>query len=326
MLIFISKRLFILHSPKNISRFYFFLRVLVLWGLICVSCVWADSIRANPGADQQYDYADSLFEANDYLAAIVEFKRFIFFFKDDIRVIIAEYKIGQSYFYNRNYGEALAFFTQIQEKADLNEIGFKSGLMVSRIYEKLNDIPSAIDTLQDMLSITKEVNQRDKIFYQLGWLYVESGDLKQGRYFFDSITTPGQLSFKINPLSERLDKQKNIPQKSPMIAGLLSVIPGGGYLYCGRYNDALISFVINSALIYGAYESFDEDLPVLGGIITFIELGFYAGNVYGGISSAHKYNKAEYSKFIHHIKKNYKMTFSFDKKSKKLLLGVVCRF
>lgn len=325
-MIFISKRLFIPHHSKIIRRFYFLLRVLVFWGLVCVSNSWADSINLNPGSDQQYNYADSLFEAIDYPAAIVEFKRFIFFFKDDKRVIIAEYKIGQSYFYNRNYEEALDYFTQIQKKSALNEIGFKSGLMISRIYEKLNDVLSAIDTLQDMLRMTQEVNQRDKIFYQLGWLYVESGDVKQGRYFFDSITTPGQLYFKINPFSEQLDQQKNIPQKSPMIAGLLSVIPGGGYLYCGRYNDALISFVINSALIYGAYESFNEDLPVLGGIITFIELGFYAGNVYGGISSAHKYNKAEYSKFIHHIKKNYKMTFSFDKKSEKLLLGVVCRF
>jgi len=74
---------------------------------------------------------------------------------------------------------------------------------------------------------------------------------------------------------------------------MLSVIPGAGYLYLERYQDALISLLVNTALIFAAYEAFDNDLYVLGGIISFVELGFYAGNIYGATTSAHKINRSQ---------------------------------
>ncbi|MEZ4550715.1 MAG: hypothetical protein R2860_13730 [Desulfobacterales bacterium] len=92
--------------------------------------------------------------------------------------------------------------------------------------------------------------------------------------------------------------------KRPLTAGLLSVIPGGGYLYCGRYQDALTAFFINSALIYAAWECFDKELYGLGGIITVIETGFTRGSIYGGISSAHKFNQARENEFVRDLKRN----------------------
>jgi hypothetical protein len=71
-----------------------------------------------------------------------------------------------------------------------------------------------------------------------------------------------------------LDKKLPIKRKNPTTAGLLSIIPGAGHLYCERKRDALISFFLNGAMIYAAYEAFDHDLDVLGGIITFFELWY----------------------------------------------------
>ena len=66
---------------------------------------------------------------------------------------------------------------------------------------------------------------------------------------------------------------------------------GAGHLYCERKRDAFISFLLNGAMIYAAYGAFDHDLDVLGGIITFFELGFCSENIYSAVSSAHKYNR-----------------------------------
>ncbi|MGB9498418.1 MAG: tetratricopeptide repeat protein [Dissulfuribacterales bacterium] len=299
---------------------------MILWAIISISPVLADPLNDQSDPSQQFEYAEHLFNHKEYSSAVEEFKRFVYFFPDDERVVTAEYKIGMSNFYIRNYKEALDYFVKVQEKSASSEMGFKSGLMISRIYSHLNDKRSAADSLNYLLSVTKDINRRDKIFYHLGWLFIESGDANQARRFFDEITKSNQQSFAIESLNDQLDKFKDIPQKKPLVAGLLSIVPGGGYLYCGRYQDALVAFVVNSALIYGAYESFDENLYALGGIISVVELGFYAGSMYGGISSAHKYNKAKQTEYIHSMEKNLKFNIFFDANSKKILLGAVYRF
>ena len=45
-----------------------------------------------------------------------------------------------------------------------------------------------------------------------------------------------------------------------MTAGILSIIPGTGHLYCGRYKDATLAFILNTAMIYAACEAFDNHL------------------------------------------------------------------
>jgi tetratricopeptide (TPR) repeat protein len=320
-----------IQNPRKSTRFYssypfisFFF--LFPWVIIGVSNVSADPFNVKTGSDQQYEYAEYLFNHKEYSSASEAYIRFVYFYPDDERVMTAEYKIGLSYFHTKNFEKALDYFIKIQEKSVSSDIGFKSGLMISSIYTRLSDTRSAADSLHYLLSVTKDINRRDKIYYHLGWLFMETGDVVQARKFFGDITKPNQRVFEIESLNDQLDNFKNIPQKEPLIAGLLSVFPGGGYLYCGRYRDALVAFVINSALIYGAYESFDENFYALGGIISAVELGFYAGNMYGGISSAHKYNKAKQTEFIQNIKKNFKLNISFDTNSQKILLGVVCRF
>jgi len=123
-----------------------------------------------------------------------------------------------------------------------------------------------------------------------------------------------------------LDKKLPIKRKNPTTAGLLSIIPGAGHLYCERKRDAFISFFLNGAMIYAAYEAFDHDLDVLGGIITFFELGFYSGNIYSAVSSTHKYNRDEKNKFLDYLKKNAKISISsgIPNQSKSILL--LCKF
>ena len=39
--------------------------------------------------------------------------------------------------------------------------------------------------------------------------------------------------------------------------------------------------MLNAGLILSAWEAFDNELYALGGVISFVEFGFYAGNIYG---------------------------------------------
>jgi hypothetical protein len=182
--------------------------------------------------------------------------------------------------------------------------------------------------------LTDDADITDKIYYQLGWLYLETGDFMRARSAFSSIRIISQPDFDTEKLNADLSAHTEIPKKNPITAGILSIIPGGGYLYCGRYQDALTAFLVNGALIYGAYECFDNDLYALGGMITTLEIGFYAGNIYGGVSSAHKYNQSRQNEFVQGLKNTFNpdvhsglnLNLSMGIESKGMLLGLTYRF
>jgi hypothetical protein len=50
----------------------------------------------------------------------------------------------------------------------------------------------------------------------------------------------------------------------------------------------------------------------LGACITVVGFGFYAGNIYGGVSSAHKYNNSQTRSFIERLKENTKISLGVD--------------
>ncbi|OPX40309.1 MAG: hypothetical protein B1H13_07790 [Desulfobacteraceae bacterium 4484_190.3] len=51
------------------------------------------------------------------------------------------------------------------------------------------------------------------------------------------------------------------------------------------------AFLVNALFIWAAVESFHNDNNVVGGMLTFLELGWYSGNIYSAVNSAHKYNR-----------------------------------
>jgi hypothetical protein len=91
---------------------------------------------------------------------------------------------------------------------------------------------------------------------------------------------------------------------------LLSIVPGGGQLYCNRYQDAMTAFLINAGLIWAAWEAFDNEQYALGSVISFVEFGFYAGNIYGAVSSAHKYNRDRIAEFRERLNQRRQMSLS----------------
>jgi tetratricopeptide (TPR) repeat protein len=285
-------------------------------------------------ADTQLDYADHCFDNKDFEAAASEYKKFIYLFNDDARVDSAELKIGMSYFHDKSYIQALSQFTHILDQKGASETGVFSAFMISRCYQRVRNYPSAINNLIYFRQLTDDADITDKIYYQLGWLYLETGDFMRARSAFSSIRIISQPDFDTEKLNADLSAHTEIPKKNPITAGILSIIPGGGYLYCGRYQDALTAFLVNGALIYGAYECFDNDLYALGGMITTLEIGFYAGNIYGGVSSAHKYNQNRQNEFVQGLKNKFNpdvhsglnLNLSMGIESKGMLLGLTYRF
>ncbi len=79
--------------------------------------------------------------------------------------------------------------------------------------------------------------------------------------------------------------------KKPWIGGVLGMVPGLGYVYSGEYANALRSLILNSLFIWGMVETAEEDQWGVFAVITFGEITWYSGSIYGGIDAAHRHNQ-----------------------------------
>ena len=278
-------------------------------------------------ADRQFQYADQLFSQKKYVIAIVEYERFIYLFPGDGRISEARYHIGMAYYSERQYDQAIRSFNELIDAEKVpSALYARSFFMVAACQLRLGRQPSALTTLHNLVTLSDDTDVKDEANYRIGWIFLETAAWEKAHFYFQKISHRNHAKYRLADLIRHLESTGNIDRKSPRVAGALALIPGGGYLYCNRYRDALISFLLNGGLIYAAYEAFDNDMVALGGVISFVEIGFYSGNIYGSISSAHKYNRDQDRRFVDRLKENLQVNLSSRPENKGLELSFQYRF
>jgi hypothetical protein len=93
------------------------------------------------------------------------------------------------------------------------------------------------------------------------------------------------------PSIAALDQYSRGHDKKPWIGGVLGLIPGLGYAYSGEYANAGRSLILNSLFIYGMVNTAENESWGAFAAISFFELTWYSGSIYGGIDAAHRYNQ-----------------------------------
>lgn len=254
-------------------------------------------------ADGQFNLAQSLFGAGDFAGAMVEYRRFIHFFPDDPRVEDALYRIGRCHFSQGDYGRAIEDFYAVIDRSPSGRRTVDAYRAIAASYLKTDAPAQAVAVLERLITATADPPVRADAQYRIAWIYLDRGEWQRARDFFNRIEDPWRSEYAVGELIGELEKVPDIPRKNPSTAGLLALLPGAGHFYCGRYQDGLISLVVNGVLIAAAVEAFDNDLPILGGVIAAVEAGFYTGNIYSAVNSAHKYNRAQERGFVERLKK-----------------------
>ncbi len=312
------------HDYKRILSFTFLMAILLSPGFLVAEETNNHQVVIEP--DRQYEFADAYFQKGRYFEAISEFERFVHFFPEEPRVAKARYRIGLALFNSGRFKEAIDSFSTIIQRWYPSELSMKSYFRMGECFMKLGDWGSATRLLAHLAETAPLEPVRDEACYRMGWIYLEMGDFSKAMESFEKITFANRQRFKFRELKSSLSKERLFPQKKPFLAGLLSIIPGGGFLYCERYQDGLVAFLLNSAFIWAAYESFDSGNEGLGGIITFVGTGFYLGNIYGAVSSAHKYNRASKKRFLEDLRSRTRVTLSTVDDMTGLFLGVRYNF
>ncbi len=293
-------------------------------------CLFPTYLYSSPAvlldSDRQFQFAEDLFQRREYYRAIGEYERFMYFFPESEQVALARYRIGLAYLRGERYEEAIEAFRLMIGQYPHSEYADKSRLKISEAYVQRKRYDEAVTNLEKLIAMTPDQNTKDEACYQCGWVYLEKGFWENAEACFNKVSPENRAKFKIEHLLRELTKKKHLKRKHPTAAGLLAMVPGAGHLYCERYRDALVAFLANGALILAAWEAFDHDLYALGGMITVVGLGFYFGNIYSAISSAHKYNRDERNRFLRNLEERARIHISLAGSRQQEAVVVSCQF
>lgn len=130
---------------------------------------------------------------------------------------------------------------------------------------------------------------------QLAALAFLEGDVEASRRWLE--TSPDDEDM----LLRRLAEFEAGRDKRPRIGGLLGMVPGMGYAYAGEYANAFRSLILNSLFIYGMVDTARNDHWGGFAVITFFEITWYTGSIYGGFDATHRYNQRRREIFLEPI-------------------------
>jgi len=243
-------------------------------------------------ADQQFEYARGFMEKGDYGQAISEFKRFTHFFPDDRRTALAHELIGVCYLQGGKFDEARGVFAKVY-RADPDSPEAKKALFLAgESYYKEGVYDKAEGFFDEVLKRYPSSTLRNKALYRLGWTRMQENRWREASREFERVEPESSLFEKARRLSVESLKGEDLPYKDPTTAGVMAaVLPGLGHAYVSRYKDAVIALVLNGLFIWATVEAFNHDQNALGGILAFLEVGWYSGNIFSAVNVTHKWNR-----------------------------------
>jgi tetratricopeptide (TPR) repeat protein len=243
-------------------------------------------------SDDEFRYAEELMRRQDYLLAVTEFERFIHFFPGDQRVPRAKLLIGVSYLNARDYEKARKALDSVYKVYPDKIEGGKALFMIGESYYRQGVYEEANYYFKRILETFGYPELRDAALYRLGWNQMQLQHWRAAADAFKGIEPMSPLYPSGEELSVKSIEGETLPYKDPTAAGVMAAaLPGLGHAYCGRYKDGMVALLLNGLFIWAAIEAFNSDQNVLGGILVFAEAGWYGGNIYSAVNSAHKYNR-----------------------------------
>ncbi len=284
---------------SNLKKRVVSISVIVLFAGLCCPA-HGSVVTIDPS--RQRAFANQLFENGQYLRAAEEYQRFAFFFPDQPDSRSMQYNAGKSFMLARDPMTALKIFKSLSGYDNLDDIAVESHFMAAQCHLQMNAYTHALVQLSNLIALSDSAAVKDRAYYRIAWIHIDRMDWSGALHALGKMTPEGELQYHTDAIKKPLEGAPRIPQKNPSTAGVLSIIPGGGQLYCHRYRDALIAFVLNVGTFWAAHDAFDNDQFALGGLLSFVGLGFYAGNIYGAVNDAHKYNANQKQHFIDQLK------------------------
>ncbi len=244
---------------------------------------------ANDGDSVLYSFARSLQFSGDYERSITEYQRLLHYYphtdlKPDASVgLFDAYYMQGDYLSSARWGEEAV--TSYLTEDRIPRMKYRIGVS----YFRLENYPRSRSYFTDSLVVAHN-ELRNRGLMLRGMSYAYKMDWRAAIDEFQRVDPESPVSSRADYYEQVCRDAMDVGYKSPTIAGMLSVVPGLGYLYDGYSGTALASFIVNSLFGWATYAAFDKDNDGLGVLLGVLTFGWYSGNIYGSVASAKRKN------------------------------------
>ena len=262
-------------------------------------------------AGELFSFAEHLFKQKDYYRAIGEYERFVFHFPGEERAKIARFKIGLCHQKMGKFEKAILDFNKLinKEAPIRNLISNRSSFEICRTYYLSENYNRALAEIDKLPKSNRSDEVPLQILYLRGWCYLKQRQWGRAGGVFKEVSGkfPGTgLAVASDTLCNYSAGAKQLPKKSPLLAGFFSIIPGGGQVYLGRSKDGIYSFALTGGTAALSNHYYRRDKKSISYLLAGLSALFYAGNVYGAVSGAELINVSRELNYLYEIEERVK--------------------
>jgi hypothetical protein len=253
-----------------------------------------DNAQAAP-QNQTLSFADHLFLDGDWYRSITEYRRYLFEVKglgpDAERSAFA---IGEALARGEQWDAAGRQLDGIAQRASTEELRQQALFAAGRAY-LLDNRPELAKPRFRL--IVEDANAAAPLKLQSKWLlawgHFDAGELEQAHQYFSDIAAKKDAPHakEAAGVAKAIETKDQVELKDPLLAGVLSIIPGVGHFYLGQWGVGLTSLAWNGLFLAATITAWLTGQWAIAAVLTLFELGWYAGGVFGAVAGAYRYNR-----------------------------------
>ena len=272
--------------------------VIKIYFVIAIVLLFLANVFPQTTFEAQYNYAENLYEEENYFDAITEFKRLLFFDESGSYTYGANFFIGLSYKMGGKYSEALQYLSLAQLNSDDDRTYFDCSIEIIRINILRRTKQRAFILLDSLTSDKRFQDKLAEINYWKGWAYIFSSEWDKAAMTFSEIKSAHKLASLCDSVNNELYDSE--------LAKYLSIVPGAGQFYTGEYVSGLISIGWNVLWGYFTIEAFIGDRVFDGVLIgSLLWWRFYSGNIQNSEKSAFEKNLEITNSALRYLQNDY---------------------
>lgn len=249
---------------------------------------------ADPRSREQLEFADHLFLDGDWYRSISEYRRFLFLVKGrGAEAPRAALAIGEALLRGEQWDAAGRQLDGVAQRASDMPLRRTALFGAGRAY-LLDGRPELAKPRFRLLVDDAQAPDalRQEAAWLLAWGHFDAGELEQAyRYFTAIAQAGGPHAQDAQGVAEALLERDAIETKDPLLAGALSLIPGLGHFYLGRWGVGITSLTWNAVFLFATVQAWLTGQWGVAVVLTVLELGWYAGGVFGAVAGAVRHNR-----------------------------------
>jgi TM2 domain-containing membrane protein YozV len=243
------------------------------------------------------DFILHLYSSGSYDSVILETNRYLYFNQGEEFSIYARYLLGLSYAKTGRMRRALTEFEELRNAVEKAGTASTFETVYQDAYIQEMNVCFREKNTQGFWALYHDIDSMDTQPDNRLMMYVESMgtalyiynlEWKKARDFLNSSRHTGSLDTAY--LDETLFALETQKQKSALVGGLLSIVPGFGHFYAGRRSDGFRSMLLNSAFIVMTVASIITGMGIPAVLFGVVEAVLYVSNIYGGINAVMQEN------------------------------------